>query len=79
MSLNLTGEIKTQEEFEAYFSGDNPGFAWCFAADNESYEAVLAKYKVTPRCIPVEGNDTLGTCIFTGEAGQKKIVFAKAY
>ncbi len=74
-----TVEVSTQEEFEAYFAGDNPGFAWCYAADNERYEAILAKYKVTPRCIPVEGNDTLGTCIFTGEAGQKKIVFAKAY
>tara|TARA_B100000530_G_scaffold41119_1_gene23551 strand:- start:233 stop:352 length:120 start_codon:yes stop_codon:yes gene_type:complete len=39
----------------------------------------LGKYKVTPRCIPVDDNDALGTCIFTGEAGQKKIVFAKAY
>jgi len=71
--------VSSQEEFEAYFAGDNPGFAWCFAADDSSYEAVLGKYKVTPRCIPVDDNDALGTCIFTGAEGQKKIVFAKAY
>ena len=74
-----TVEVSSQAEFEAYFSGESPGFAWCFAADDPSYEPILAKYKVTPRCIPVEGNDALGTCIFTGQEGQKKIVFAKAY
>lgn len=74
-----TVEVSSQAEFEAYFSGESPGFAWCFAADDPSYEPLLAKYKVTPRCIPVEGNDALGTCIFTGQEGQKKIVFAKAY
>jgi prolyl-tRNA synthetase len=76
---DATVEVSTQEEFEAYFAGDNPGFAWCYAADDESYEAVLGKYKVTPRCIPVDDNDELGTCIFTGEEGQKKIVFARSY
>ena len=35
--------------------------------------------KVTARCIPIDDNETAGTCIFSGEAADKKIVFARSY
>ncbi len=75
-----TAFVETREQFEAFFAaGRSGGFAWCFAADDESYEDLLKSLKVSARCIPLEGNDELGECIFTGAAGQKKTVFAKSY
>ena len=72
--------VSSLEEFKAFFSTDGQGgFAWCYAVDDERYEDVLAPLKVTPRCIPIEGNDERGTCIFTGTPDQRKIVFAKSY
>ncbi len=75
----MSSEVQSVAEFEEFFSAEEPGFAWCFAADDPSYEDLLGRYKVTPRCIPVDDNDDLGTCIFTGQPGQKKIVFARSY
>ncbi len=75
-----TVQIDTKEEFEAFFAEGKPGgFAWCFAADDPSYEPLLKSLKVTARCIPLADNDERGTCIFTGAKGQPKIVFAKSY
>ncbi len=75
-----TTEVSTQAEFEAYFAKGQPGgFAWCFAADDATYEPLLKTLKVSARCIPIADNDALGTCIFTGTPGQKKTVFAKSY
>ena len=73
-----TTHVDSVEAFEAFFQGDG-GFAWCFAADDPSYEDLLKKYKVTARCIPIDDNDATGTCIFTGAEGVQKIVFAKSY
>jgi prolyl-tRNA synthetase len=77
---DATAQITSQADFEAYFASGQPGgFAWCFAADEPSYEPLLKSLKVTARCIPVDDNDEVGDCIFTGAADQKKIIFAKAY
>jgi prolyl-tRNA synthetase len=40
---------------------------------------ILAELKVTPRCIPLEGADEPGKCIFTGQPSNRRAVFAKAY
>ncbi len=66
--------------FHAFFAEDQPGgFAWAFAADDVTIAERLKEMKVTARCIPVDDNDELGTCIFTGKPNQKRIVFARAY
>ena len=75
-----TVHVETVAEFEAFFGEGQPGgFAWCYAADDPSYEDLLGRLKVSARCIPVDDNDTTGDCIFTGKSEQRKIVFAKAY
>ena len=50
----------------------------CFAADDPSYETLLKKLKVSPRCMPVD-NDETGRCIFTGAEGAPLTVFARSY
>ncbi len=74
-----TVRLASREEFEAFFRDGDGGFAWCFAADDPSYEELLKSLKVTARCIPLHDNDELGACIFTGAPNQRRIVFAKSY
>lgn len=55
------------------------GFALAHWADDPAVEAALKEHKLTARCIPVDGEDEPGTCIFTGKPSARRVVFAKAY
>lgn len=75
-----TAHIDSREAFEAFFADDQPGgFAWCFAADDDSYGELLKDLKVTARCIPVADNEERGRCIFTGQEGVQRVIFARSY
>ncbi len=79
------------DEFEAFFTpkiADKPeihgGFAVCHFVEGPQTAEILAKHKVTIRCVPVADEpgfeqEVPGKCIFTGEATTKRAVFAKAY
>ncbi|MEI6805452.1 MAG: proline--tRNA ligase [Myxococcaceae bacterium] len=73
-----TREINTLAEFEAYFEKDS-GFALCHWNEAAIGHEILAKYKVTPRCIPVDGPKEAGKCLFTGQPSTQRLIFAKAY
>jgi len=79
-------EISNEADFRKYFTpknADTPeihgGFALCYFASEEAVQPLLDELKVTIRCIPLENNDTPGTCFLTGQPAAKKAVFAKAY
>lgn len=82
-----TRKIDSLDEFKAYFTPKNEnnpeihgGFALAhWGGDDPATEAILKELKVTPRCIPLEGPEEPGKCIFTGKPSNKRIVFAKAY
>jgi prolyl-tRNA synthetase len=86
-----TRVITRLDEFVDYFTpkqADNPeihgGFAVCHFTEGPETDAVLAKLKVTIRCIPVNDEpgfetETPGTCLFTGQPTSRRAVFAKAY
>jgi len=78
-----TKTIESYEEFEEYFTSTEEGqggFAMChFAEDNPEVLKMIAKHKVSIRCIPIEGKLESGTCIFTGEASRCRAVFGKSY
>jgi prolyl-tRNA synthetase len=42
-------------------------------------EPLLNELKVTIRCVPFDGDDEPGRCIFTGRPSRLRVVFAKAY
>jgi len=72
--------VSSVAELEAFFAEDQPGgFVYAFAADDPAYADRLKELKVSARCIPVDDNEELGTCIFTGKPGQQRIMFARAY
>ncbi|MEM7672131.1 MAG: proline--tRNA ligase [Verrucomicrobiota bacterium] len=73
--------IHSEKDFYAFFQDDQPsGFAIAHCNMTDALAEKLQKdLKVTARCIPLENNETAGTCIFSGDASDKKIVFAKSY
>ena len=75
-------EINSLEEFEEYFSDENGqgGFASChFKEGDQKVLDAIAKYKVTIRCMPLDGNDEAGTCIFTGQPSTRRAIFGRSY
>lgn len=73
-----TREINTLAEFEDFFEKES-GFAMCHWNEAAIGHEVLAKHKVTPRCIPVDGKKEAGKCLFTGQSSEQRVVFAKSY
>jgi len=71
-------KINSLKEFEEYFREDS-GFALSHWNEAAIGHEALAKLKVTPRCIPIDGEREDGKCIFTGKDSKQRILFAKAY
>lgn len=75
-----TVTINDLSEFEAYFADSQPGgFVHCHFVDGPEMEAKLKELKVTARCVPLDGEDEPGKCIFTGQPSPRRGVFARAY
>ena len=81
-----TRNIDSLDEFRKYFTPKNEerpeihgGFAMCHFVDCEEVDQICKDLKVTIRCVPLEGDDEPGKCIFTGGESKKRGVFAKAY
>jgi len=79
--------IDTREEFYAFFTPANAqrpeihgGFArshWCGGAECEG--KIKEELKVTIRCIPFDSVAEAGTCVVCGEAGARRVLWAKSY
>ena len=87
-----TRRIDTRADFDAFFGAKadadedaaggavKGGFALVhYAPDAKVEEELKTKLAVTCRCIPLDGPDEPGTCIFTGKPATRRAVFAKAY
>ncbi len=78
--------IDSLADFRDFFgSGENEdsaeqgGFVYAHWSESDAMHSVLKELKVTPRCIPLSGEEEPGTCIFTGQPSTKRLVFAKSY
>ena len=77
-----TREVNSLEEFEEYFSDKDGqgGFVSChFVEGDPQILKMIAKYKVTIRCMPLDGNAEQGTCIFTGQPSTRRAIFGRSY
>lgn len=45
----------------------------------ETEAAIKEETKATIRCIPLEGDTTPGTCIYSGKPSERRVLFARAY
>jgi prolyl-tRNA synthetase len=82
----VTTSIDALGEFEEFFTPKNAerpeihgGLAYCHFVDSDEMEKKLAALKVTVRCIPQDGPEEPGKCLFTGQPSTRRGVFAKAY
>lgn len=81
-----TREIDSKEEFYEFFTPKNPakpeihgGFVLAhWGGSRKVEEQIKNDLKVTIRCIPF-GNEDAGRCIFTGEPGARRVIWAKSY
>ena len=81
-----TREIDSKEEFYEFFTPKNSskpeihgGFALAhWNGSREVEEQIKSDLKVTIRVIPF-GESELGECIFTGQPGARRVVWAKSY
>lgn len=75
--------VNSLKEFEEFFGGGEESQAGGFALVHWNEAAmgheILAKLKVTPRCIPLHAPEESGTCIFTGKPSSRRVIFAKSY
>ncbi len=86
-----TRTISKLNEFEAFFTPNNVdkpeahgGFAICHFVEGPQTAEILAKLKVSIRCVPLADEPGFeeqlpGKCIFTGQETTDRAVFAKAY
>jgi prolyl-tRNA synthetase len=83
-----TRSIDSIEAFKAFFTpnsqdAENPeihgGFAEIWAVDSPEIEAFIKPLKVTGRCVRLSENNQTGTCLFTGQSGARRMIFAKSY
>lgn len=73
-----THKIDSAKDFEEYFKGSG-GFAMCHWSEDPRLAAKLAELKVTIRCIPLDGSEEQGTCLYSGKPSTKRAIFAKSY
>ena len=86
---HIRTDIKTPEEFEAYFKNQNvwveqtekPVVAfvkgkWC--GDSETEEK-MKEMKISIRCLPFEQSGTEGVCLLTGKPATLDVIYARSY
>lgn len=71
--------VDSYDEFKRILD-EKPGFVLAhWDGTSETEERVKDETKATIRCIPLEGDNQPGTCIFTGKPSERRVVFARAY
>ena len=86
---NIRTDIKTPEEFAAYFANSNEWIEddkqgkvafvrgkWC---GDPATEEILKSMKITIRCIPFDQSGTEDVCLLTGKPATMDVIYARSY
>lgn len=73
-----TRSIKGYDEFKDVIEKNGGFIETYFAGTKDDERKVKEETGATPRCIPM-GDNSRGTCFFTGKENARKVIFAKAY
>jgi prolyl-tRNA synthetase len=86
LRADATVKIDNLNEFEAFFTPKDEeqpeihgGLAYSHFVESPQMDEKLKALKVTIRCLPLDAKDESGKCLFTGQASNRRGVFAKAY
>jgi prolyl-tRNA synthetase len=73
-----THEVNTWEEFQEQI--EKGGFISAhWDGTSETEEKIKELTKATIRCIPLDAKEEAGTCVFSGKASNRRVIFARAY
>ena len=89
MLNNIRTDIKTPEEFRAYFANASEwiedgkqgkvAFVRGKWSGDENSDALLKELKITIRCLPFDQSGTEGVCLLTGKPATIDVIYAKCY
>ncbi len=74
-----TREVSSWEEFKDVLENKGGFLIANWDGTTETEEKIQEETKATIRCIPLEGSEPDGNCIYSGKEGKYKVIFAKAY
>lgn len=75
----LITEVNTFEEFVEVLNKKGGFISAHWDGTAETEEQIKNKTKATIRCIPSDAKEEEGTCVFSGNKSNKRVLFAKAY
>ena len=74
----MTFTVDTWEDFKARI--EQGGFVLAhWDGTTETEEKIKAETKATIRCIPMDGTDEPGKCVYTGKPSARRVIFARNY
>ena len=74
-----TTSVDTFEEFKEVLENKGGFILAHWDGTPETEEKIKDETKATIRCIPFDGVEEEGTCIYSGKPSKQRVVFAKAY
>ncbi|SDL84778.1 prolyl-tRNA synthetase [Catalinimonas alkaloidigena] len=74
-----TTPVSSYEEFKEVLDSKGGFVLAHWDGTSETEEKIKDETKATIRCIPLEGDETPGTCIYSGKPSQRQVLFARAY
>ena len=74
-----TTEVKTFDEFKEVLNKKGGFIVANWDGTAETEEKIKEETKATIRCIPLEGSEPDGVCVYSGKEAKYKVYFAKAY
>lgn len=76
--LEMTTKVDTWEDFKTQI--ENGGFILAhWDGTTETEEKIKEETKATIRCIPLDGEEEEGKCIYTGKPSKRRVIFARNY
>jgi prolyl-tRNA synthetase len=73
-------KIISLEELEAFFANEEGGgFAWVPWCESAVNHEVFTRFKISPRCIPLDSGVPDSACIFTGNKASHWVVIGRSY
>ncbi len=72
-------EVNNFEEFKTVLETKTGFISAHWDGSSETEQKIKELTKATIRCIPLDGSDERGNCVFSGKPSARRVLFAKAY
>lgn len=76
---SLITEVNSYEEFKKVLDEKGGFISAHWDGSLEVEEKIKAETKATIRCIPLDGKEEEGVCIYSGNPSKRRVLFARAY